>query len=68
MSEEKWLTVAEAAQRAGYHPEHIRRLIRNGDLRARKYANLVWQVDSDSLDEYSKQRESDGTKGRAKKK
>ena len=32
---EEWLTTEQAAELSGYHPDHIRRLIRGGDLQAR---------------------------------
>lgn len=43
-----WIGVTEAAQLSGYHPEHIRRLIKVGKVKARKVIT-VWQVDRDSL-------------------
>ena len=42
------LTVEEAAELSGYHPEHIRRLIREGKVKGEKFAT-VWQVDKYSL-------------------
>jgi hypothetical protein len=47
----KWLTVNEAAELSGYHPEHVRRLIREGAVIARKFS-IVWQVDRDSIRHY----------------
>jgi len=46
-----WITVEEAAKLTEYHPEHIRRLIRQGKIEARKFAT-VWQVDKSSLISY----------------
>lgn len=46
-----WLTVREAAEMSGYHPEHITRLIRQGKLTAKKFS-IVWQVNRESLLEY----------------
>jgi excisionase family DNA binding protein len=43
-----WVTVQEAAKISGYHPEHIRRLIREGAIKARKFS-IVWQVNRESL-------------------
>lgn len=48
---EEWITVTEAAEISGYHPEHIRRLIREGMIHARKFGPL-WQVSYPSLMEY----------------
>ena len=43
-----WIGVTEAAQLSGYHPEHIRRLIKAGKVKAQKVIT-VWQVDRLSL-------------------
>jgi len=43
-----WLTVQEAAKLSGYNPEHITRLIRQGQIEARKFS-IVWQVNRESL-------------------
>ena len=50
MSDE-WLSVSEAAKLSGYHPEYIRRLIRDGEIEARKFS-IVWQVRRKSLSAY----------------
>ena len=50
MSDE-WLSVSEAAKLSGYHPEYIRRLIRDGEIQARKFS-IVWQVKRKSLSAY----------------
>ena len=47
----QWLSVDEAAKLSGYHPEYIRRLIRNGEIEAKKFS-IVWQVNKDSLEAY----------------
>ena len=47
----KWLSVDEAAKLSGYHPEYIRRLIREGEIEAKKFS-IVWQVKRTSLIEY----------------
>jgi len=48
---DEWLSVSEAAEISGYHPEYIRRLIRDGEIEARKFS-IVWQVKRESLDTY----------------
>jgi excisionase family DNA binding protein len=48
---DEWLSVSEAAQLSGYHPEYIRRLIRDGEIEARKFS-IVWQVRRESLSRY----------------
>ena len=47
------IDVNEAAEISGYHAEHIRRLIRQGKIKASKF-NIVWQVDKQSLLNYVK--------------
>lgn len=47
----EWLSVSQAAEMSGYHPEYIRRLIRRGELEARKFS-IVWQVRRESLQAY----------------
>ena len=44
----EWLTVKEAAKISGYHPEHIRELIREGLIKGRK-VSIVWLVEPKSL-------------------
>jgi excisionase family DNA binding protein len=41
---ENWLTVAEAARRLGYHPNHLRRLLRSGAVSGRKRRNGHWAI------------------------
>jgi len=48
---DEWLSVSEAAKLSGYHPEYIRRLIRDGEIEARKFS-IVWQVQRESLNAY----------------
>ncbi len=47
----QWLTVTEAAELAGYHPERIRELARDNQIEARKFS-IVWQVNRRSLMAY----------------
>lgn len=63
---EEWITVSEAAELSGYHPEHIRRLIREGKIGARKFGPL-WQVSWLSLMEYRIIAENSGDKRRGPK-
>ena len=46
-----WLTVEESVQLSGYHPDHLRRLIRAGEIAAVKKGN-AWWVQRDSLTAY----------------
>jgi len=38
------LTVKEAARALGYHPNHLRRLLRRGVIRGRKPRNRQWVI------------------------
>ena len=51
-----WITTAEAVSLTGYNAEYIRRLIRSGRVKARKFG-IVWQVDRASLLGYLKKSE-----------
>jgi excisionase family DNA binding protein len=51
MTADEWLSVNDAAKLSGYHPEYIRRLIRDGEIEARKFS-IVWQVRRESLVAY----------------
>ncbi len=58
---EKWLTTQEAARLVKYHPEHIRKLIKSGRVKARKFGQ-VWQVDRESLMAYARSAAQKGNK------
>lgn len=58
---EEWLTVTEAAQESGYHPERIRELIREGKINARKFGS-VWAIHKISLSEYKVKTQGSGRK------
>jgi excisionase family DNA binding protein len=45
---EDWITTREAVELSGYHPDHLRELIRDGKITARKFG-IVWQVSKQSL-------------------
>ncbi|MBP8056837.1 MAG: helix-turn-helix domain-containing protein [Chloroflexi bacterium] len=45
---EDWITTQDAAELSGYHPDHLRRLIRAGEIRGRKWGS-AWQVSRESL-------------------
>ena len=54
-----WITTEEAARLANYHQEHIRRLIRTGEVKGRKFL-IVWQVSRASLFAYVRRQEKRG--------
>ena len=53
-----WLSTDDAAKLSGFHPDHIRRLVRSKHVEARKWGN-AWMIRRKSLSSYiaaSKQR------------
>jgi excisionase family DNA binding protein len=46
-----YMTTQEAAQELGYHIDHVRRMLREGDLQGQKVGNM-WFVYKPSVDEY----------------
>jgi hypothetical protein len=61
-----WVTVQQAAEIAGYHPNYVRRLIRENAVKGRKWANLVWQVSKQSLLAYVEKQSELGERRGAK--
>jgi excisionase family DNA binding protein len=59
-----WITSREASELSGYHPEHIRRLMREKKIVARKFG-VVWQIDRASMLAYLHEAEKseDGRRG-----
>jgi excisionase family DNA binding protein len=58
---DEWLTTQEAAETSGYHIEHIRRLVRDGQIKARKWGR-DWMVNKISLYEYLEKDKKPGPK------
>lgn len=56
-----WITVQQAAELTGYHVEYLRELIREGRVRARKFAD-VWAVSRKSLLDYIREQAQRGEK------
>lgn len=59
--ETDWITTSDAAEISGYHPDHIRRVIRSGMIEAQKFG-FVWQVSRKSLLAYLEKMEKRGDK------
>jgi len=57
----EWLTVRGAAKLSGYDPEHVRRLIREDKVKARKFS-IVWMVNRESLLAYMAKAQAMGEK------
>jgi excisionase family DNA binding protein len=56
-----WITTEDAASISGYHVDHVRRLIREGKVSARKWMR-DWQVSRASLLDYISRMEEQGKK------
>ena len=56
-----WLTVREAAKLSGYNADHLRELIRDGKIKARKFS-IVWMVSRESLLAYLAKSQAMGEK------
>jgi hypothetical protein len=54
-----WISVPEAAIVSGYTANHLRILIREGRIKAQKFAT-VWQVDRKSLLAYLREQKQKG--------
>jgi hypothetical protein len=50
---EEWITTLEAKSLTGYNAEHIRRLVRAGKVKAKKWER-EWMVEKNSLIAYVK--------------
>lgn len=53
---DEWITTGEAVNISRYNAEYVRRLVRTGKLKARKFGT-VWQVSRASLQEYIRETE-----------
>ncbi|MGF1500062.1 MAG: helix-turn-helix domain-containing protein [Elainellaceae cyanobacterium] len=51
MTDAELITVSEASELSGYTPQHVRLLIRQGLINARR-AGGIWLVEASSLREY----------------
>jgi len=62
----EWISVTEAAKMSGYHADHLRELIREGKIEAKKIVT-VWQIDKASLIAYIRNAEKSDDKRRGAK-
>jgi len=49
-----YMTVQEFAEKFDYHPEHVRRLIRNGELGAVKLK--CWRISPEAIEQFVESR------------
>jgi excisionase family DNA binding protein len=66
MNSDEWLTTEQAAELSGYHVNYLRKLIRRGDIQARKLS-FLWLVHRQSLLDYMAQAEQSDDKRRGPK-
>ena len=60
------LTVTEAAERLGYHPDHVRRLLRAGQLQGER-VGPIWLISREEVDRVKVLQGPDGRLPRAPK-
>jgi len=63
---EEWLTTYEAAKVADYDPDYLRKMVRAGKIKARKWG-LSWQINCESLMTFKQESEEKGGKRGPKK-
>jgi excisionase family DNA binding protein len=56
-----WLTTEVAADLSGFHVEYVRRLIRSGEIKGKKWGR-EWMVEKESLISYLKTERHPGPK------
>lgn len=56
-----WISITEAAELTGYHPEYLRQLVRDGKIQVSRKGPMFW-VDRQSLLVYLRQSEKAGKK------
>ena len=61
-----WISTEEAARISGYHPNHIRRLIKAGEIQARKWGSAL-MISRNSVSHYLRKMENRGEKRGPKK-
>lgn len=54
---DEWISTSEASKLSGYHAEHIRKLIREKRVKARKFM-ILWLVSRKSLEAYLKEQKA----------
>jgi excisionase family DNA binding protein len=56
-----YITIGEASKLTGYNPEHLRRLLRSGELDGKKLS-ILWLVNRESLTAYIARGQKSGDK------
>ena len=55
----EWVTVAEASELTGYSVQYLRRIARQGRIKARKWVN-AWMIDRAALLDYKQEMDALG--------
>ena len=61
MAKDDWITTKEAAEISGYHINHVRRLIKSGEVKGQKWGR-DWMVSRSSLLAHIRKAEKLGAK------
>lgn len=61
-----WITIDDAVNLSGYYPDTLRRLVREGKIKGKKFVT-VWQVSKRSLLTYLRSMKEQGEKRGRKK-
>lgn len=61
-----WITIEESVNLSGYYPDTLRRLVREGKIKGKKFVT-VWQVSRSSLLTYIQSMDTRGEKRGPKK-
>ena len=56
-----WISISEAKELSGYHPDRLRELAREGHIKAKKVVT-VWQISRHSLIDYLRTMDKRGAK------
>ena len=54
----KQYTVREAAEALGYHPDHVRRLLRAGVIQGEKLAGFLWLISQEEIERVKREQEN----------
>ncbi len=63
MATERWLTIPESSHLTGYDPDWLRKMVRKGEIKAKKFGT-TWMVSQNSLTRFVKEAEKKRVKDR----
>ena len=59
VEKKKLYNISDAAEHLGFHPEHVRRLARQGKIKGRKIGGKEWRFRPEDLDALFEDEEED---------